>query len=185
MEELENINLGYRSERFEKTLSAQDYIKNYREEDFFIKFCMECPQYNNSWTCPPFEKDLVAELRKYDNLIIRIVKVIPQNKNLPFNLSRKLLLPERIRNDKELRQLERKYNGTAFSYVGSCLYCREGTCTRPSGLSCRHPDKAKPSLEGLGFNVVKTIKDLFEIDILWGKEGKIPDYLILVSALFY
>ena len=41
------------------------------------------------------------------------------------------------------------------------------------------------SLEAYGFDVAKTIKYLFEIELKWSKEGMIPEYIVLVSALFY
>ena len=84
-----------------------------------------------------------------------------------------------------LAELERRTGGRAFSYVGSCLYCPEGSCTRPEGLPCRHPERVRPSLEACGFDIGRTTEELFGIPLLWGTDGKLPAYLTLVCALFH
>ena len=44
--------------------------------------------------------------------------------------------------------------GRSFAYVGSCLYCPDGTCTRPEGNPCRHPELVRPSLEACGLSLI-------------------------------
>jgi predicted metal-binding protein len=41
---------------------------------------------------------------------------------------------------------------------GTCLLCE--TCGAKTGEPCRHPDKARPSLEAIGIDVLKLLKDL-------------------------
>lgn len=61
----------------------------------------------------------------------------------------------------------------------------EGSCTRPEGLPCRHPDRVRPSLEACGFDIGRTTSELFGIELKWGAEGKLPEYLTLVCGLFH
>ena len=51
------------------------------------------------------------------------------------------------------------------AYVGTCLYCPEGTCTRPEAKPCRHPELVRPSLEACGFDIAHTTSDLFGIEL--------------------
>ncbi|MDE7458334.1 MAG: DUF2284 domain-containing protein, partial [Muribaculaceae bacterium] len=66
-----------------------------------------------------------------------------------------------------------------------CLHCPESQCTRKCGEPCRHPDKVRPSLEAFGFDIGRTLSELFNIKLLWGKNGVLPEYLVLVSALLH
>lgn len=85
----------------------------------------------------------------------------------------------------ELLDMERKYGGRSFAYIGKCLHCSDNECTRNCGTPCRHPEKVRPSLEAFGFDIAKTLSELFNIELLWGKDGKLPEYLVLVSGFFH
>ena len=67
--------------------------------------------------------------------------------------------------------MDRACDGRAFTYVGNCLYCPKGTCTRAEEKPCRHPDLVRPSPEACGFDIVRTASELFGIELKWGKEG--------------
>lgn len=71
-------------------------------------------------------------------------------------------------------------------FVGNyCPYCGEVPCARIEGGPCRHPDKVRPSLEAIGFDIGKTAKDLLGLEIKWSRGGFIPEYLTLVCGIFY
>ena len=53
------------------------------------------------------------------------------------------------------------------------------------GEPCRHPELVRPSLEALGFNLGEVTRELFNIDMLWGRHGRLPQYLTLVGAVCY
>lgn len=177
--------LSYMSEDFTVSISTDEYIRRFRDADRFIVYCRECQNYNRSWACPPFYHDLERQLRGYRNLLLIATKITPGNPNLPFSESRRLILPERNRLERRLLEMERIYGGRAFAYVGSCLYCPEGSCTRPQGLPCRHPDLVRPSLEAYGFDISRTASELFGIELLWGKNDVLPEYLTLVCGFFH
>lgn len=86
---------------------------------------------------------------------------------------------------KELLELEHRYGGRAFAYVGKCLYCPDSECARKCNRPCLHPDKVRPSLEAFGFDIARTLSELFGIELLWGKNDILPEYLVLVSGLFH
>ena len=97
----------------------------------------------------------------------------------------RLIRPERQRLERRLLEMERRYGGRSFAYVGSCLYCPDGTCTRPEGNPCRHPELVRPSLEACGFDIGRTTSELFGIELKWGADGKMPEYLTLVCGFFH
>lgn len=114
-----------------------------------------------------------------------VTQIYPSDTDLSIDFSRELIRPERIRLERRLLELESKYKGLSAAYVGSCLYCLEGTCMRPYGRMCRHPECVRPSLEGYGFDIGKTTKELIDLELRWSSNGKIPEYLLLVCALFH
>ena len=178
-------NPAYTAEDFSLSLAAADYIARFRDEERFAHFCRECPNYGRSWGCPPFGFDVAGRLGRYSHILLTATRIRPATEGLPMSMSRELIRPERIRLDSRLRELERLHGGLSCSYVGSCLYCPEGSCTRPSGLPCRHPDMVRPSLEAYGFDIGRTLSELFGIEILWGRDGLMPEYLTLVCGLFH
>ena len=107
-------------------------------------------------------------------------KIIPDRNDIPVEMTQ-----ERVRIEKELLEMERKYGGRGFAYVGKCLYCSGSECTRKRNRPCLHPDKVRPSLEAFGFDIGRTLSELFGIRLLWGKDGILPEYLMLVSGLFH
>ena len=39
--------------------------------------------------------------------------------------------------------------------------------------------------EAFGFDMTRTLSELFGIELLWGKNGILPEYLVIVSGLFH
>lgn len=178
-------NLNYQAEDFSRSIAVADYIEHYRDAERFAACCRGCENYNRSWCCPPFDFDVEQRLRKYENLLLIATVITPIQKGLPFSESRALIRPERIRLDKRLHLLEQEHHALAASYVGSCLYCPEGSCTRPSGGECRHPELVRPSLEAYGFDIGRTTKELFGLELQWGRDGVMPERFVMVCGLFH
>ena len=180
-----NASVRYTAEEFAVELPAAEYTARFHDAERIAAYCRRCPNYGRNWGCPPFAKDPAEEWLRYGTALLVAAKITPCEEGLPLAEAGRLLRPERIRLERRLLALERRYGGRAFSYVGSCLYCPEGTCTRPEGLPCRHPDRVRPSLEACGFDIGRTTSELFGIELKWGAEGKLPEYLTLVCGLFH
>lgn len=178
-------NLTYRSKDFTISISTDEYILRFRDADRFIKCCEECHNYARSWVCPPFSGDLEQELRNYRNLLFVVTKIIPDRSGIPLKESQLLIIPERNRIEQRLLEMESIYGGRAFFCSGKCLFCPGAKCARQEGFPCRHPEKARPSLEAYGFDIGRTTYELLGIELLWGKKGAIPDYLTVVCGFFY
>lgn len=175
----------YEVEERSVTVSAASYIEECRDAAKFIEFCKECHNYGRLWCCPPFDFDWLDILNQYESVTIYATKITPAEEGLPLSAAESLTRPERLRMGKKLLQEETERGGRAFAYAGRCLHCPEGTCTRLQRLPCRHPELVRPSLEAAGFDISMTLQRYFGIDLLWGKDNKLPDYLVLVTALFH
>ena len=143
------------------------------------------PNYGRSCGCPPFRFDVGEYFAEYTSALLVATKITPLVPNLPISDSMTLIRAERIRLEQRLLEMEHQYDGRAFTYVGSCLYCPKGTCTRTDGKPCRHPNLVRPSLEACGFDIVRTTSELFGIELKWGEEGRLPEYLTLVCGFFH
>lgn len=164
---------------------AGEYIRGYRDAVRIEGYCKACRQFGKSWGCPPFDRDITAELMSYSSIRLLATKVSPTMPEIPISEVQQFLRPERLRAERLLLEWERELGGRAFAYVGECLHCPPGSCTRPHGLPCRHPSKLRPSLEAYGFDIALTTSQLFGIELQWSRNGFLPEYLTLVSGVFY
>lgn len=169
-------------ERF-ADLTVEEYMRGYRDVPLFMECCRSCPNYGHSWGCPPFEFDTEEILSRYEYVRLRATTITFAEKGLPADRAGRLILPERIRIERELLEMEPAHDGRSFAFVGKCLYCDK--CTRPEGGACRHPELVRPSLEAFGFDIGKTLSEIFGRRLVWGSGGRLPDYLTLVSALMH
>ncbi len=179
------MNLKHSIEKFTADIDAQQYIEKYRRADYFIKFCEQCPNYGHRWGCPPFDHDPLPEISGYSRVRIIGYKLTPADKEMTIRDSRMLLKPVTHRLNEELLELEAELRGRAYSFVGTCPYCEKEPCARLHGEPCRHPEKVRPSLEAIGFDISLTAQDVLGLEIKWGKNGLVPEYFTLVCGVFY
>ena len=177
--------MGYTIDEFTFEISVTEYFARFHKPNEVWGYCQACSNYGKQWGCPPFDFDIVERLSQYDKVLLIATKITPTATGLPHQESEQLIRTERIRLEKQLLDLERQYNGLASTYIGSCLHCPEGDCTRSLGKVCRHPECVRPSLEAYGFDITKTLAELFDIELKWGINCFSPEYIVLVCGLFY
>ena len=175
----------YIAEDFTVSLPADEYIARFRDAARIESYCRACPNYGRSWGCPPFEFNVDRYLEGYTTTLLVATKITPRVPDLPITDAMTLIRPERIRIEKKLLDMECSYGGRSFAYAGTCLYCSQGSCTRHEGKPCRHPEWVRPSLEACGFDIVRTTSELFGLELKWGTDGQLPEYLILVCGFFH
>lgn len=164
---------------------AAAYVARYRDRERFLECCRACGNYGKTWACPPLGPETEQWLAGYRRVLLVVTRIVPAVPDLPLDDSVRLIAPERKRLEACLLHLEHRYGGRAFTFTGGCSYCPEGTCTRPLGLPCRHPERVRPSLEAAGFNLSATAEELFGIPMCWGREGRMPAWLTLVGGFFH
>lgn len=175
----------YIAEDFTATIPVADYMAHYRDAEKFIGFCRQCRRYNTCWACPPFAFDVDQYLSHYELALIigtKITPLYPEKITDTISYGNELIETERKRTDDLLLELEKTHNGRAF-FPGSCLLC--SSCTRAEGKPCLYPERVRPSLEACGFDIGKTSSELLNIELKWGEHGKMPEYLTLVSGIFF
>lgn len=185
MKSTENTGMNYTLREFTASLSTEEYISRFRDNDTFMRRCRECDNYSCSWACPPFSHDIEHELLQYGSVIITATKMIPDRKDIPLSEVFSFMRPERIRIDRKMLELERRWSGKYLAFSGKCLYCPGGICVRSAGLPCRHPDLVRPSLEAYGFDVGRTVAELFGFNIVWSADNYLPEYITIVTGLFH
>lgn len=175
----------YLTEDFTVEISVDRYIKEFRNKELCLSACKACPNYAKRWGCPPFDYDTDAILSGFKTVRLFATRITPLEPSLPLDRYEEFLSPERERMEAMLLDLEKETCGRAFGYVGKCLHCGATPCARIIGEPCRHPEKVRPSLESFGFDIERTLDILFDIKLLWGQSGCMPEYLTLVCALMY
>ena len=175
----------YTAADFTAELPAADYVARFRDAERVGGYCRECGNYGRSWGCPPFGFDAGEYVTRYGTALLVATRITPEEPGLPASEAGRLILPERQRLERLLLEMEGQYGGRSFAYVGTCIHCPEGSCTRPEGRPCRLPELVRPSLEACGFDVARTASELFGIELKWGSGGRMPEYLTLVCGFFH
>ncbi len=136
-------------------------------QDDIIELCREplCEGYGTSIYCPPHAMkpgEFREEIRQYQNALLFKTDVDPE-----ILLSEKryesFRLIYEITTQLETIALDAGHSLSKGLAAGSCkpVFCVDYECQALiDGTSCRYPSLARPSMEALGINVFKLIKDV-------------------------
>lgn len=169
--------------------NTEAYIERYRDIPKFLQYCKACPRYNRCWACPEHSFDTESYIAGYPHVYIIGAKIpVPVSlREMEMSAAQIGQAAEGITKaarrilDPVLLSLEQHIPHSLACYGGTCQLCE--TCTRPEGKPCRFPEKRRPSLEAIGFDVAATTQELLGIELLWGSDA-LPSYLTVISALF-
>ncbi len=173
----------YDLEKFQSEIPVEKYLDEYVNVAEFLECCKMCPNYDNVWSCPPYDFDPVEDYwKKYSILEIHGYK-INFDAETTVNESKKIM--ERVKADmsKELFAREAEIPGSVSLSAGNCTVCGNGNCSRREDKPCRFKRDMRYSIESIGGNVGKTAHDFIGYDLEWVEEGKVPKYFILVGGL--
>lgn len=165
---------------FEKDVSVEEYFRDYVDIPKFAACCAQCPSYGKNWSCSPFDFDPADIWNSYSTLRVIVCKVYTES-GMSSADGEKLLQKAKTEMMDYCYGLEADIPGSQSLFAGKCCLCAQ--CARPKGRPCRNPGKMRHSIEAIGGDVGKTVKDLFDIDILWGKPGQAPEYYVLCGGL--
>ncbi len=173
----------YRIERFQKEIGVSDYLEGYVAVEEFLEYCKACPNYDATWSCPPFDFDVEGYWKQFSRLLVIARKIY-----LPGGISQEegFRILEEVKADmsRELFEMEAANPGSVSLSAGSCSICRnESGCTRPAGQPCRYPQTMRYSIEALGGNVGLTVQKLLGLQLEWMEDGKLPSYFVLAGGL--
>lgn len=185
-----NNGLIYTTERYEAVVSVDHYLEKYVDVDTFLKACKSCLNYENVWSCPPYDFNVIDYWKKYSTLELVAIKIVfdeavagkQLTKEEQEDITKNSIWEVKEQLARELYEKEKLVRGSISLSAGSCALCK-GQCTRLEGKSCRYPEKMRYSIESLGGNVGTTLSELMEIELEWIQEGRLPSYFVLVSGL--
>ena len=173
------------------TIAADEYVARYRDAERFLALCAQCPKYGKVWGCPPHDFNVDEYLSGYVQATIYGTKITFSNamrEQCATPETTEVAMREAL--DEAWNELlpflyeqEARHAGSVI-FTGRCRLCGSCACARAQELPCRHPDRLRYSLEAVGFDVARTAAELLEIELQWGKDGALPPYLTLVTALF-
>ena len=176
-------------EILQREIAVSDFFQECVDIPRFAECCRLCPNYGKLWSCAPYDFSPADIWQKYSTLLLQC-RVIPVPEALQRQTlcqqeineqSRALLQPHKRAMLQEMLALERQFPGSLALDAGSCARC--ASCTRLEGHPCRHPEALRYSVEALGGDVCKALKLYFDKEILWGMDGHIPAYYLLLGGL--
>ncbi|MDL2246505.1 DUF2284 domain-containing protein [Methanobrevibacter sp. OttesenSCG-928-K11] len=181
----------YKTEKITKDVSTKYYFDNFVDIDYFLEYCYKCSTYNKNWGCPPFDFNPRELWKSFNNLTIIGLKISFNedilNKTYSSgeldNLLKKSLKIEKNKLVDELFKMENEKKDSLALFAGKCTICEE--CNKINNEKCRNPQKLRHSIESIGGNVEKTLKDILNINLKWIEDYKVPEYLVLCFGLLY
>ncbi len=169
-------------------IDMHHFVSNYHDLEQIEGYCKVCPKYKKCWTCPPFDFCINDLMSKYKYIEIFAFKAII-NTDLQYSKSEKselltsIFKQARIISDEEVIDAEQKTSDSLAFYAGSCIICP--SCLKNIGEPCAYPNKSRLSLESIGFDVSLITSKLFDTELKWGNDEKLPEYLVLISAIMH
>jgi predicted metal-binding protein len=126
-------------------------------------YCIEnrCGSYNANHMCPPRVGSLgevAARLQGFPEGVL-----LQYSRRMDVANDREGVIRTKLEFHRLILRLERRLEKRGWSGLwgligGNCELCR--TCTALEGKPCRHPEKARTSLEGIGVDVVGLLGEL-------------------------
>lgn len=157
------------------------FVEGFVRVEKFLPFCRQCDSYNTRWTCPPFDFDPMTVWRSYTGLRLyaRVLQAdVPEQ---PLEGALNALKQEKQLYRTQLQQWERATPDSQMLLAGTCHECP--VCEKARGRPCRKPELLRYSIEALGGDVEGCLQHYFHRPMLWGRDGKAPDYFVLVGGL--
>lgn len=109
-----------------------------------------CTKYGTNWCCPPnthSPEETRRLLREYSKAILLISESEGTEKHDDF---RKGML------EIESAMMQRGYYKALALPIGACTTCE--VCAYTEGKNCVHPEQKRPSVEGMGIDILSTVK---------------------------
>lgn len=96
-------------------------MARFRNVERIQGYCKVCHNYNKNRACPLLGFDMDNLLLSYKMVLFTATKLITDEKDIPFPESGQLIIHECERIQKQLLEMEKRYDGRSFAYAGTCL----------------------------------------------------------------
>lgn len=161
--------------------TVPEFVAQFVHVEKFLPACRQCPRYNTRWTCPPFDFDPMDVWGGYTGLRLYARILDADGAGQPMDDATEALLREKRLYREKLRQWEQAAPGSQMLLAGTCDQCQ--VCEKSQGRPCHSPELLRYSIEALGGDVEGCLQYYFHMPVLWGREGRAPEYLVLVGGL--
>lgn len=180
--------MGYRVNLFQNSMSMHAFRQKYQNQEKFIGFCRECPNYGTVWSCPPLPFSVEQYLYPYRHVYVVCARLdLDEETRRAADTAEKVktigweIIVEAKRNlEDALRTWEELVPGSVSLSSGGCNRCSR--CSRGEGHPCRDEMAMRYSLDAFGFDLSAITRDMFQIEIQWC-HGALPEYFTLIHAL--
>lgn len=170
-----------------KSVPLSDMYENHYDLPRFRKLCEECGNYNNVYTCPPYDFDDVNYLKDYSHILLIVYKIVFTETEREkyfgeeyIEFSKESILEAVYSLQNTLFEMEKIYPETLSLGMGGCKICDE--CSKPKGLPCKFPEKLRYAPEALGFNMMSILQSYFDVEMKWAVD-RLPEYYTVLSGL--
>jgi predicted metal-binding protein len=164
--------------RYKAEMDMESFLRLYVKPEEFISQCQTCPNYGKLWSCPPYDYNVREFWKGFAKIRVTAYKIISGKDG--DKIRRDMAEAKELLSE-ELEAEAQKHPGSTSLAAGCCELCQ--TCSRLKGKPCLFPEKMRYSIESLGGDAVKILKDLFDIDVQWMTNEHLPDYTVLVGGL--
>ena len=160
-------------------IKYNDIYFDRKVQEMCVSPSFRCPFYGHSWSCPPNSPYLEKVLSTYKEFYLiysvfdletYIRKEKERTNRSEFFIKNTFLLTKSFESpdlenefEKFLTQYKKDYKKRLLLYDGTCKYCKiqnAGNCTFDVGDTCRFPNEKRYSMEAVGIEVIKTLREL-------------------------
>ncbi|MFX1314345.1 MAG: DUF2284 domain-containing protein [Promethearchaeota archaeon] len=166
-------------------IKLEDIFFDPKVQNYCVNPNFKCPNFGHSWACPPETPYLEEEVANYQKFFLVYVKFnlreyykeekIKNPKKSEESIKNAFFMKNFLRDNLEheivnfIEQIQNPYREKLILWDGFCRVCynkRDKGCNYDSGNPCRYPNKKRYSMEAVGIDVTKTVKNL-NFDIEW------------------
>jgi predicted metal-binding protein len=152
------------------------------QKETVFNLCMQCPNFDKLWSCPPFVPDFEKFSARYKYADVFLFWAETSQFSVEENPSIACYEFLKKKNRKYVLTLEKEKSGRAvFSF--SCDLCSK--CRKKEGKPCKKPKEMRFNLTAFGFMIEDLSKVLMNHQISWSKDKNEAQYITQVSFLLY
>jgi len=160
-------------------IEFRDIIFNSNVRSYCVNSDFQCPNYAHSWACPPeapYLEKLISQFHSFFLIYVKFdvgkyVKEIQirnpkkSEKSIRNTLYMKNLLRDELEKEilRFIADYPKKCEDKLILWDGFCRVCyniKNLGCTYDSGKPCRYPNKIRYSMEAVGIDVTKSVRNL-------------------------
>lgn len=190
MADRKETELKYSTDIYVKKILKDELLEKYLNIEALGDACKLCPSCGKVWSCPAELPNLAECFKEQNALYVVAVKV-----NYPEQLRKETDTPEKTQEVRKhtyervkkdllltLLEIEKYIPGGRCAGAGQCILCERCACA--DNQPCRYPELCRYSFTRFGLDCTAMLKDLFNIQLVWNKEGLLPEYDVVKAAMF-